>query len=396
MAKKLTISGVGCSLVDNLYTNISFGGKKFSPYLSVENGDGGLAPGELVLKRDFEEFIKRRNRAEFDKKLLNKSPDRINIGGPGIVPMIHAAQLSDNDQCEFRFYGTRGNDENGDFIISLLKKIAVLDCNYKVSKDETPSTTVLSDPDYNEGNGERIFINTIGAAWKYSANELDADFFNSDIVIFGGTALTPLIHDSLTELLEKSKANGCITIVNTVYDFRNEKENLTLKWPLGKSDDSYNYIDLLIMDHIEAIRLSGKSDIDQAMQFFCESGAGAIIITNDSKNVRLFSNGKLFSALTSSEMPISKAVSLELKKGSYIGDTTGCGDNFVGGVIASLISQIQKNTNSYDLVEACVWGIVSGGTTCFYVGGMYEEKFQGEKREMIVPYYKQYKNQINV
>ena len=272
---------------------------------------------------------------------------------------------------------------------------ALRDCNYKVTNDETPSTMALSDPGYNEGNGERIFVNTIGAAWKYNSDELDADFFNSDIVVFGGTALTPLIHDNLTELLEKSKANGCITIVNTVFDFRNEKENPTLKWPLGKSDDSYKNIDLLIIDHIEAIRLSGESAIDNAMQFFCESGTGAIIITNGSKNVKLFSNGKLFRTLSSSEMPISKAVSLELKKGTYFGDTTGCGDNFAGGVIASLVSQIQKNAGSYDLVEACIWGIISGGTSCFYVGGTYKEKYQGEKRELIKPYYKQYKDQIN-
>ncbi|MCK5816020.1 MAG: carbohydrate kinase family protein [Flavobacteriaceae bacterium] len=392
--KKFTISGVGCSLVDNLYTNISFSGKKISPYLSIENGDGGLVPGQLVLKEDFEDFIKKRNRTGFEKNILDKSPNKINLGGPGIVPMIHAAQLSDNGQCEFRFYGTRGNDANGDFIISLLKKTKKLDYKYKITNDETPSTMVLSDPDYDEGNGERIFVNTIGTAWKYSPDALDTDFFNSDIVVFGGTALTPLIHNNLTELLEKSKANGCLTIVNTVYDFINEKKNPTLKWPLGKSDASYKNIDLLIMDHVESLRLSGTSDIDNAIQFFCDLGVGSIIITNGSENIKLFSNGKLFRALSSSEMPISNAVSSELKKGLNTGDTTGCGDNFVGGIIASIVSQIQKNSDSFDLIEACIWGIISGGTTCFYVGGMFEEKFQGEKRELIEPYYKQYKNQI--
>ena len=31
-------------------------------------------------------------------------------------------------------------------------------------------------------------------------DELDDDFFNSDIVVFGGTALVPLIHDNMTTL----------------------------------------------------------------------------------------------------------------------------------------------------------------------------------------------------
>jgi len=394
MSKKLTVSGVGCSLVDNLYNNISFSSDSFLPFLSKEKGDGGLTPGQLVLKRDFEKFSKIIKQSGLENIISNRSPDKISIGGPGIVSMIHAAQLSDNDKSEFHFYGTRGNDENGDFINSLLEKTPLLVNNYKIINDETPSTIVLSDPEHNDGNGERIFVNTIGAAWKYSSDALDANFFSSDIVVFGGTALMPLIQDNLTESLEKAKINGCITIVNTVYDFISEKENPTKKWPLGKSDASYKYIDLLIMDHEEAIRLSGKSGINKAMQFFRTAGAGAVIITSGAENVKLFSNGTLFKAMNSKEMPISTAVSSSLKKGKLVGDTTGCGDNFVGGVIASLVFQIQNNTAPYDLTEACIWGIVSGGTTCFYVGGMYEEKFHGEKIKMILPYYERYKKQI--
>ena len=252
---------------------------------------------------------------------------------------------------------------------------------------------VLSDPDYDQGHGERIFINSIGAAWEYSPDELQEEFFASDLVVFGGTALVPLIHDNLTELLVKAKSKGCITIVNTVYDFRNEGANPHLKWPLGSSDESYSHIDLLMTDLEEALRLSGQSKLDDAMKFFREQGTGAVIVTSGAKNVRLFSNGSLFQELRDTVMPVSEAVSEELKKG-HRGDTTGCGDNFAGGVIASLVSQIQKKDTSLSLVEACSWGVVSGGTSCFYMGGMYEEKHAGEKRDMIKPYYLKYKQQI--
>ncbi len=394
MTAKLTISGVGSCLVDNLFNNISFSADNFSHFLSKEKGDGGLTPGQLVLKRDFERFLKKRNQSGLENIISYRSPYKINIGGPGIVSMIHAAQISDKEKSKFHFYGIRGSDKNGEFIMSLLSKTPLLIDNFKLSGNETPSTLVLSDPDYNQGNGERIFINSVGAAYEYTPKELDNDFFNSDIVVFGGTALVPLIHNNLTELLKKAKSKGCITIVNTVYDFINEKANPTLKWPLGKSDDSYKNIDLLIMDHEEAIRLSGCSDMHKAMQFFSGSGTGAMLITHGTENVRLFSNGTLFKALMSSEMPISNAVSVALKKGVHFGDTTGCGDNFVGGVIAALISQMQNGAAPYDLAEACIWGVISGGTTCFYIGGMYEEKFYGEKRKMIQPYYKKYKEQI--
>lgn len=394
MAKNIIVSGVGCSLVDRLYNNISFSADSFIPYLSKEKGDGGLTPGQLVFKEEFEKFAGKELSAILKDIIYHRKYDKINIGGPSIVSMIHAAQLSDKDKCEFRLYGFRGNDNDGEFIVSLLEKTPLNFDNYKASKAETPSTIVLSDPQYNNGNGERIFINSIGSAWEYSPNELGDDFFASDIVVFGGTALVPLIHDNLTELLEKAKSKGCITIVNTVYDFRNEKANPSSKWPLGKSDDSYKNIDLLIMDYEEAIRLSGKSNLDLAMQFFHSSGTGAVIVTRGTDNVRLFSKGSLFQILEDSEMPISNAVSNKLKSGEYFGDTTGCGDNFVGGVIASLVSQIQKVTEPYDLTEASIWGIISGGTTCFYIGGMYEEKSFGEKMKIIEPYYELYKDQI--
>jgi sugar/nucleoside kinase (ribokinase family) len=88
-------------------------------------------------------------------------------------------------------------------------------------------------------------------------------------------------------------------------------------------------------------------------------------------------------------MPVSAAVTAELNKGTS-GDTTGCGDNFAGGVIASLIVQLQENKQKADLQEACAWGIVSGGFSCFYMGGTYLQKEPGEKRKLIIPFYEEY------
>ena len=48
-----------------------------------------------------------------------------------------------------------------------------------------------------------------------------------------------------------------------------------------------------------------------------------------------------------------------------------------------------------DITEACCWGIVSGGFTCFYMGGTYFEENGGEKRAKIEPYYESYKKQIS-
>lgn len=395
MKQKIIVSGTGCCLVDRLYNNISFSSEAFNRYVTKQRGDGGLSPGHLVLKEEFEEFSKTDFRDVLKELTDGRAADTINIGGPCIVALIHAAQMTQKDDCTVKFYGCAGDDEIGDYLRSALKKTPVNLDNYLIIGNLTPSTDVLSDPSFSNGHGERTFVNSIGSAWKYTGDLLDEEFFNSDIVVFGGTAIVPKIHEELTELLQKSKEKGCITIVNTVFDFVNEKANPHEKWPLGRSDESYKNIDLLIVDSDEALRLSGKNNLDDAMQFFIEKKTGAVIITNGSKDVWMYADSHLFGAVPVAKFPVSKAVNQEIKSEEYAGDTTGCGDNFVGGVISSLVWQLQQEKKQFDLREACIMGVVSGGFAVLYLGGTYFEKQIGEKYDRIVPYLEKYREQIN-
>jgi sugar/nucleoside kinase (ribokinase family) len=394
MSKKIIVSGIGCCLVDLLYTDIDFNSETVRRYLSKKRGDGGLTPGHLVFQEEFEKFCG----TSFDTILKeitgDRSYDKINIGGPSIVSLINTAQLVDKEKCEVHFYGRGGKDEIGQYLLASLKKTPVILKDYKLIDNRTPSTVVLSDPSYDHGHGERMFLNSIGAAWDYRPDELDDAFFNSDIVVFGGTALVPQIHDHMTTLLKQAKSKGCITIVNTVFDFRNEKANPSEKWPLGESEESYAYIDLLIADQEEAFRLSGEHDPQSAIKFFIDRKVSSLIITNGSKNISVFSDGRFFSDTGLREMPVSGKVLDELKNVQG-GDTTGCGDNFVGGVIVSVVNQLYSGVKHPDLKEACCWGVVSGGFACFYMGGTYFEKNTGEKLSGIKPYYESYKKQIS-
>lgn len=395
MNRKITISGVGCCLIDHLYNNVSFSSPAFLKYLSKTRGDGGLTPGQLVFQEEFELFSGSDLKSSLEDITSGRPADKINIGGPAIVALIHAAQMLDDSGCMVRFYGCHGEDSAGYFLKTLLSASSINMDNYFSMEGPTPSTFVLSDPDYNLGSGERIFINSIGAAGNYTAAYLDDDFFASDVVVFGGTALVPCIHDDLNALLSRAKRQGCITIVNTVYDFRNEKRRPDRKWPLGASDDSYRNIDLLIANLEEALRLSGKSSLKEAMEVFHHLGTGAAIITNGAGNIHLFAGkGSIFKPADLTEMPVSAAIIAALSKG-LMGDTTGCGDNFVGGVIASLATQLQHGEIYLDLQEASVWGIVAGGFSCFYMGGAYQQKTPGEKRERLKPFYQEYQKQIH-
>ena len=393
MQKKIIVSGVGCCLVDLLYNRIDFNSDIMRPCLSARRGDGGLTPGKLVFQEEFEKFCGKPFSVILNSITGGRDYDKINIGGPSIVSLIHLAQLTGKDKCEVRFYGRGGKDEIGEYLLSSLKKTPVILKDYKLIGNRTPSTVVLSDPEYDNGHGERMFINSIGAAWDYRPDDLDDDFFQSDIVVFGGTALVPQIHDNMNTLLKKAKSAGCITVVNTVFDFRNEKSDPSKRWPLGESDESYSQIDILITDREEALRLSGEHDIRSAASFFVDMKVSSLIVTNGSKNLMVYSDGRFFNSEELTEMPVSERVVREMKDYQG-GDTTGCGDNFAGGVIASIVDQRYRGLRFPDLKEACSWGVVSGGFACFYMGGTWFEERPGEKLEKIVPYYESYREQI--
>ena len=392
--KQITLSGAGCCLVDQIYPDIDFSEPAVAKYMSLKKGDGGLYPGRLVFSEQFEGFANSDLQSIVNEISENRKEPTLNVGGPSIVALIHASQLLQGSSTDIRFYGVRGDDEAGQFLYSKLENTPVRIEQLRIAEGATPSTTVLSDPNFNKGQGERIFINNIGASWHIGAADLGEEFFESDIVVFGGTALVPGLHDALTDLLIRSKSEGCLTVVNTVYDFRNELKNPGKAWPLGHSNKSYKNIDLLIMDREEALHLSGVDELSEATEYFIRQGVKSFMITNGTQPTHCYSDGTLFKSLTHNTFPVSSSLVNDLK-GFQGGDTTGCGDNFVGGVLASLAWQLQRENVELDLSECISWGTVSGGYCCFHVGGTFIEREPGEKLKLIKPYLDLYTEQMN-
>jgi sugar/nucleoside kinase (ribokinase family) len=395
MKRPFIISGTGCALIDYLYKPVSFTDDGFRKYLSHQAGDGGLTPGELVFTEEFEKFSKEPYSTIRGLITRGKEPVGLNIGGPSIVSLIHAAQMLHGMDAEVYFSGSKGNDDGGRFIEEKLKATPLKVSYYKTGSNYTPFTDVLSDPGYDGGLGERIFINNIGAAWEFMPGDLDSQFFRSDIVVFGGTALVPNIHQALGELLCKAKQNKALTIVNTVYDFLSEKSDPLKPWSLGRSTESYQHIDLLITDMEEALRLSGATNAEAAIYYFKQAGVGAAVITHGPKPIHFFAQNNLFGHIPASTLPVSSRITAELLIGNKNGDTTGCGDNFAGGLTAAIAIQLIKGKEfQLSFTEAIALGVVSGGFACFYNGGTYFESYPGEKAEKIQGYYNDYRKQI--
>jgi len=393
----MVISGIGCALVDYVYNGMDFRSDLFLKYSSVQDGDGGLSPGKLVFTEELERFTGKPYPEILDEITKQKNPDMITVGGPSLASLLHAAQLTYADNIEVKFYGLSGNDDTSGTIRKIIDQTPLNSDNYLISNPgETPFTHVLSDPDYDNGHGERTFINSIGAAGEYKPDMIDSRFFDSQITCFGGTALVPKIHDNLTELLRRARQKECVTLVNTVFDFRNEKKNPGKPWPLVKSTDNYDLIDILIMDGIEAVKISGRSTVEDAALYFSSTNLSSFIITNGADSIYAWSGGTLFKKEELLRLPVSNRVRMALA-GGLSGDTTGCGDNFAGGVIASLAWQLkEKGTEKPDLLESITWGVASGGHSCFFIGGTYIETKPGEKLSRVTELRDSYLEQIRL
>lgn len=395
--KKMKVSCVGCSLADFVYANVNFSSDAFKKYMSKSDGDGGLNPGHLVFTEGLEEFAGKPFAQIRDEITGGVKPNAFNIGGPAIVALINAAQLLYDQNIEFDFYGALGQDDTAEKILSILKQTPVNIDNYIRKPGFSPFTDVFSDPGYHGGKGERTFVNNIGSAWEYTPEMLDESFFDADIVFFGATALVPLIHDHLTTLLKKGREKGCANIVTTVFDFRNEKKNAGGKWPLGESDESYRLIDLLIVDWEEAMKLSGKKNLDDAVEFFTGNGLHSLIITHGAENFYVWSDGSFFNKQELTALPVCRLVGERIRENpASRGDTTGCGDNFAGGVLSSVARQFYDGKEgSMDIMEACSWGCASGGFACFYIGGTYLEKSPGEKKAKVSEFQQAFMKQLS-
>jgi sugar/nucleoside kinase (ribokinase family) len=398
----MTLHGTGCCLIDYLYASVDFSSPAFTAARSQREGDGGLTPGRLVFAEDFERFTEKPYEQVLAEITNGAESDAHNLGGPSVVSLAHAAQLLAGREPRgaaahsVRFYGVRGDDETGELVSDALSRLPFDGARVSVVPAATPRTDVLSDPRYDGGHGERTFINLIGAAASFRSGDLEAGFFDADLVAFGGTGLVPPLHDGLTGLLKKAKHRGATTVVNLVYDFRSELSSPGKKWKLGTGDDAYEYIDLLVADREEALKTSGAADTEAAIASFLAAGVGAVVVTEGSRNVRLASRGGLFAPLEKQSLPVSVAVNEELREHpERRGDTTGCGDNFAGGLLVSVMEQLAAApVGRLDLVEACIWAIASGGFACFTIGGTYYESRPGEKRARLEPYVEGYRRQL--
>lgn len=392
MGKKtsFTISGLGCGVVDHVYQNIDFTRPEILPYLSTDNHNG-LVFGEATLIDDIESYTgKNLNEILYD--ITKEKEYTPLLGGVAAATLIGASQLTVFDDIDVYFYINLSNDKTGEYIFQTIQKTPLLLDKTSFKTGRGSITYALCGID-KYGEGTRTFITEPHTDMRKALlpEQLDEDFFNSNITVFSCVHWEPKISAVFTDILKKCQASGALTIVGTASDPMMRGKQ---KWVLGDSDAVYQYIDLLIFDKAEALYYSGASTIEGASENLKKVGAKAFIITDGTHPVYVYAAEGVFKK-TEQYIPIAGIIDIDKKDGKLpIGDTVGCGDNFAGGVIASAAQQMKHRKSKIDLVEAVLLGNVNGGITSTVIGGTYNEKRKGEKLGLVKNYLKVYKRQF--
>ena len=230
-------------------------------------------------------------------------------GGNAMTAAINLHKLG----VESRMVGMVGKDMFGDFLKGRLEEAGVDTKGLARSETAQTSASVLMI----DKTGERSFFHCTGTNAVFSEKDIDYSVIEEcDGVFVTGTFLLDTFDGEETKaFLARCKEMGKTTFLDVCWDAKGN-------WG-KKLDMCMPYIDYLMPSIDEAVLIAGKEDPDDIADVFMQKGAKNVIIKLGSKGSYLRMNGwekgKVF-------------------KPFYIDnpvDTTGAGDSFCSGFLAS-------------------------------------------------------------
>jgi sugar/nucleoside kinase (ribokinase family) len=216
--------------------------------------------------------------------------------------------------------GKIGNDGFGKFIISELKTHNVNTDAVVVDENaDTSASLVISNAD-----GERSFIHSLGANAMFRETDIHYDVVeNSEIVFVAGTLLMPQFDGKdCAEFLKKCKAMEKLTALDTAWDS-------TGRW-MKTLAPAMPYIDCFLPSYEEAVKLSGKTLLEDIADVFLAMGPKIVVIKNGNKGC--FIKTKLGDKYSIPTFERIKPF-----------DANGAGDSFCAGFLTGLARKWSLN-----------------------------------------------------
>jgi len=247
---------------------------------------------------------------------------------------LNAARVLHKLGVPVRLSGPVGDDRLGKFLLTEVAREGMDTSGLKVLPGATTSSSIV----LVSGSGERSFFHCPGATAEMTLGDIDdKDLEWAEIVhLAGASELNSL---DITALLKKVKGLGKIASLDVDYDPSGRWGTLVRPW--------LPYLDYFLPSGKEAAAISGRSDMEEILQFFVESGVKTIV-------VKLGADGCIARSPDGSTLR-HPAFSVEVV------DATGAGDAFVGGFLAGV-------SGGRPLEECLRMGCAAGALTVTALG----------------------------
>ncbi len=242
-------------------------------------------------------------------KLEKVNAITVHNGGNAMTAALNVRTLG----AQTGIFGKIGNDVFGKYLKDVFNDKDVDTRGLSVDENvQTSASVVLID-----GTGERSFLHCVGANGALSINDIDFSVIEEyDAVFVTGTFLLGNFDgDETREFLKKCKEMGKTTFLDVCWD-------ATGSWG-EKLNSAMPYIDYFMPSIEEAVCIAQKEDPDEIADVFMARGVKNVIIKIGSKGsyMRLndWESGKVYPSY----------------KVDNVVDTTGAGDSFCSGFLAS-------------------------------------------------------------
>jgi sugar/nucleoside kinase (ribokinase family) len=241
---------------------------------------------------------------------------RLTVAGTAGGTVVDTAKLG----LKSLAVGAVGDDEKADWILLTLDKHGIDTSAMQRLKGIPTSATILNV----RPNGERPALHVRGASDHFDVPASMYDqVFDAPIIHLGGTGLLrKLDGPASVTLLKEAKKRGRLVTFDLIAA---NAETIGIVKPL------LPFIDYFMPSIEEARDMSGRASVDDCASFYLDKGATCCVFT-------LGGEGAYYAHRDGTRL---KSPAYEVK----VVDTTGCGDAFDAGFIASLHHKMDVETS---------------------------------------------------
>ena len=233
----------------------------------------------------------------------------------GCVPNVAIDLKRLSPETALKAVGKIGEDENGEYVKSVLSQSGVDISSVVIGNDKTSFTEVMS-----VSGGQRTFFTYAGASADFGAEDVDLDGLNVKMMHLGYFLLLDKIDngDGL-EILKNAQKRGIKTSIDLVSE-NSDRYSLVLP--------CLQYTDNLIINEVEAGQLTGMEAKRENLRAIAEKLKAygvkeRVVIHTPELGVCVSKNG--FTCVPSYVLPEN-----------FIQGTTGAGDAFCAGVLLGI------------------------------------------------------------